>query len=149
MGSSRFHSDRKWNAAVLLSMESWRRSCQMRLCYGEASCFIPTPLKCDTQRDVVLSLLRSEPSTDKSLMATHRLKCSMIFSSRTFSGKFPTHKCLVSRTILCAPAPLSCRWVFSVSFSLCKMKKICKFYTGQEKGKNPRRKSLTGRCDPV
>lgn len=31
---------------------------------------------------------------------THRLKCSIIFSSRTFSGKLPTHKCLVSRTIL-------------------------------------------------
>lgn len=55
------------------------------------------------------SHLRSEPSTHGSRTATHRLKCSMIFSSRTFSGKFPTHKCLVSRTILCAPAPLSCR----------------------------------------
>lgn len=56
------------------------------------------------------SQLRSEPKhKHMSLMATHRLKCSMIFSSRTFSGKFPTHKCLVSRTILCAPAPLSCR----------------------------------------
>lgn len=31
---------------------------------------------------------------------THRLKCSMIFSSRTFSGKFPTQRCLVSRTML-------------------------------------------------
>lgn len=82
------------------------------------------------------SQLRSEPKhKHMSLMATHRLKCSMIFSSRTFSGKFPTHKCLVSRTILCAPAPLSCRWVFSVRFSPCKMKWGCKFYAGQEKGK--------------
>lgn len=81
------------------------------------------------------SQLRSEPKhKHMSLMATHRLKCSMIFSSRTFSGKFPTHKCLVSRTILCAPAPLSCRWVFSVRFSPCKMKRGCKFYAGQEKG---------------
>lgn len=31
---------------------------------------------------------------------THRLKCSMIFSSRTFSGKLPTQRCLVSRTML-------------------------------------------------
>lgn len=30
----------------------------------------------------------------------HRLKCSMIFSSRTFSGKLPTQRCLVSRTML-------------------------------------------------
>lgn len=34
---------------------------------------------------------------------THRLKCSMIFSSRTFSGKLPTQRCLVSRTMLRAP----------------------------------------------
>ena len=47
---------------------------------------------------------------------THRLKCSMIFSSRTFSGKFPTHKCRVSRTIVCIPGPRSYTWVCSVNY---------------------------------
>lgn len=66
-------------------------------------------------------------------VSTHRLKCSIIFSSRTFSGKFPTHKCLVSRTILCAPAPRSYRWVCYVRFSPCKIQKLCKINGGQEK----------------
>lgn len=37
---------------------------------------------------------------------THRLKCSTIFSSRTCSGKFPTQRCLVSRTILSVVIPV-------------------------------------------
>lgn len=32
--------------------------------------------------------------------STYRLKCSRIRSSRILSGKFPTHRCLVSLTIL-------------------------------------------------
>lgn len=67
------------------------------------------------------------------ISVTHRLKCSMIFSSRTFSGKFPTHKCLVSRTILWAPAPLSYRWVCYVSSLPCKKENVCKINAAQEK----------------
>lgn len=125
-------------STVLLIMESWRRSCQMRLLLRGNLLLHPDSAKMWHNREMsyVLSLLRSEASTHKSFMATHRLKCSMIFSSRTFSGKFPTHKCLVSRTILCAPAPLSCRWVFPLSVSLCaKWKRSANFTPGKKRGK--------------
>lgn len=69
--------------------------------------------------------------------STHRLKCSMIFSSRTFSGKFPTHKCLVSRTILCAPAALSYRWVCYVRSTPCKTEKGCKTDSGKDQKSSP------------
>lgn len=125
-------------STVLLIMESWRRSCQRRLLLRGNLLLHPDSAKMWPNREMsyVLSLLRSQASTHKSFMATHRLKCSMIFSSRTFSGKFPTHKCLVSRTILCAPAPLSCRWVFPLSVSLCaKWKRSANFTPGKKRGK--------------
>ena len=33
-------------------------------------------------------------------MTSHLLKCSLILSSLTFSGRLPTHRCRVSRTIM-------------------------------------------------
>lgn len=134
--ASRLHSHCDLNCTTLPIMESWQHRCQMGLCYRGTSCFIPTSLKCDTTE-------RCWPRTPRYTrkhshvahsVSTHRLKCSMIFSSRTFSGKFPTHKCLVSRTILCAPAPLSYRWVCYVSFFPCKIKTICKINTGRRGG---------------
>lgn len=46
----------------------------------------------------------ASPTVDPSCV-TYRLKCSTIFSSRTCSGKFPTQRCLVSRTIVRYSSP--------------------------------------------
>lgn len=75
--------------------------------------------------------------TERPCPSTHRLKCSMIFSSRTFSGKFPTHKCLVSRTILRAPAALSYRWAGYVRSTPCKTERACKSDSGKEQKSSP------------
>lgn len=51
-------------------------------------------------RRLLLLPSRPQPPPPPPPALTHRLKCSMIFSSRTFSGRFPTQRCLVSRTML-------------------------------------------------
>ena len=51
----------------------------------------------------------------KSLGKNYLLKCSRIRSSRTVSGKFPTQRCRVSRTILQPGAP---HWVRCVRHSV-------------------------------
>lgn len=53
-----------------------------------------------------MRIARVASPTENPACVTYRLKCSTIFSSRTCSGKFPTQRCLVSRTILRYAFPL-------------------------------------------
>lgn len=49
---------------------------------------------------------------------TYRLKCSNIFSSLMFSGKFPTQRCLVSLTILRRGLHGACIVVYVVYYEI-------------------------------
>lgn len=62
-----------------------------------------------------LHLARAASPTADASCVTYRLKCSTIFSSRTCSGKFPTQRCLVSRTIVRYSSPLHTHKISHVS----------------------------------
>lgn len=137
---------------VLLIMESWRRSCQMRLWYGETSCFIPTPLKWDTTERC---WTRSPSYAPNQSTNTCRLWLLTAWSAQWFSPLvhfrvnfppinvwFPGPYC-----VLLLPYHAD---EFSLSDSLrAKWKGAANVTPYKKRGKNPRRKSLNGCGDPV
>lgn len=137
-GSSRFSF---WSqvkcSTTLLIMESWRRSCQMRLCYGETSCFIPTPLKWDTTE----RCWTRSPSYAPNQTHTGRVRLLTAWSAQWFSPLvhfrvnfppinvwFPGPYC-----VLLLPYHAD---EFSLSVSLrAKWKRAANFTPGEKRGK--------------